>query len=469
MRKLATYLAFVAILTSSFVTVLNTSMTRIISPQLADVYGLSYSELTWVYSSYQIIYAVLLPVFGQLGDKRGRRICLLAGLVVFGIGSFLSGLAPNYVSLVLFRVIQGIGAAAIFPSAVVLAVSLFPPEHRGKVMGAWGMAVSMGSVAGPSLGGIIVNYLGWKYVFFINVPFVILGLISISMWVRSDSAQKESLKFDFLGLAILTAIIVTVVTSLQGGAENGWSPLYLSGLLASVVLIPVFVWAEKKAPEPLVDLAIMRTRSFLSGLYCGGMHLVVIHGTQFLLPLFMAEYFGMDAFEIGIFLIPQAAIRFVISPLAGVLADKYTSRFPVAIGLVLRTAALLLLSFLTEESSLAYLALALLLDGSGAALIWSPTMNAVLNSAPPEHGSSVTGVFNMMRFIMASVGVVLVGLVLDKFSASEHIVGKPLPGYLHSYLALAALTALGLVFVRFLEERRPQPVKMVQDAGRADE
>ena len=462
MRRIATYLAFLAILSASFVTVLNTSMTRVVSPELVDIFGLSYSQLTWVYNSYQIAYAVLLPVFGQLGDKRGRRRSLLLGLIVFGIGSLLSGIAWNYSCLVLFRVIQGIGAAAIFPNALVTGVSLFPKEHRGKVMGAWGMSASLGSVAGPSLGGLIANYLGWTYIFLINVPFVILAMVSILLWVKPDSTDKESFKFDFKGLVLLSVMIVTLVTALQGGVEIGWSPLSVLGVLTLLVLsIPAFVWVEKRASEPLVDLAMLKSKAFLSGLYCAGMHLVVIQGTQFLIPLFMAEYLGMDALAIGVFLVPQAAIRLVISPLSGILADKYTSGFPVTIGIAVRTAALMLLAFLTQESSRAYLALALLLDGTGAALIWSPSMNAVLKSSPPEHASSITGVFNMMRFIMGTVGVVVVGLVLDRFSNPELIVGRPIPGYFQSYLLLAGLTAFGLLFARSME-RKQQPAQAVQ-------
>ena len=150
MNRMARLVATAAIMMSSFATVLNTSMIRIASPDLQAYFGFSYSELTWVGNSYQIAYAVLLPVLGLIGDKYGRRRCLTWGLGVFAFGSLLSGFAWSFWSLIGFRIVQAIGASAIFPNAVATAMRLFPEENRGKVMGIWGMAISLGSVSGPS-------------------------------------------------------------------------------------------------------------------------------------------------------------------------------------------------------------------------------------------------------------------------------------------------------------------------------
>ncbi len=455
MRKTAVYVALLAIMSSSFVTVLNTSMTHVISPDLVETFGLDYSQLTWTFTSYQIIYAILMPVFGQLGDRSGRRRCLLVGLSVFGIGSLLSGVSWNYASLVVFRVIQGIGASAIFPNATVLATSLFEADHRGKVMGIWGMTVSLGSVTGPSIGGLIVRYLGWEYIFFVNVPCALVALIAILLATHSDSTTLQSFSFDVKGTVLLSTIIVALVTVLQSGPAVGWtSPLVLWMSLVLAVSVLSFVWVESRIAEPLIDLRIFTNRTFLAGIYCGGMHLVAIQGMQFLMPLFMAQILGMDALTIGLLMVPQAAIRLVVSPLAGVLEDKYTSKLPVTAGLIVRSVALISFAYLTQESSRAFLTFALLLDGTGAALIWSPSINAVLKSFPPDRAASITGVYNMIRFVMGVVGVVLVGLVLDQTYSKGFAPNNPVPGYFQSYVVLAGLTALGLLFAKSLGQQR---------------
>ena len=453
MKKLARYIAFAALLTSSFVTVLNTSMIRIASPELQTAFELSYSNLSWIFNSYQIVYAILLPVFGQIGDKFGRRRCLILGLTVFGIGTLLSGFSRNFPSLVVFRIIQAIGAAGIFPNAIVTATELFPPEHRGKVMGIWGMAVSMGSVVGPSIGGFIVQYLGWKCIFFANVPFVILSCAAIFFLIESDDHTPSSFDFDYAGSVTLGVMIVSLIVGLQSGSELGWnSPSVILMLTASIICLPLFRKIEATCNEPVIHMAMFKSPVFLSGVYCGGIHLVAIQGMKFLMPIFLSKVKGFDAVTIGLMLIPQAAIRLVVSPLTGLLEDRFGSKLPVTLGLIIRTLALGMFAFLTPLSSKPLITLALVLDGAGAALVWAPSLNAVINSSPPEMASSVTGVFNMLRFIMASISTVIIGLVMDR-----SFIGVPdsnralVPGFFQAYTGLAILTALGLLLVKNLE------------------
>jgi len=466
LKKLAKYIALVAILTSTFSTILNTSMTRVASPYLLDEFNLNYSDLAWVYNSYQIAYAVLLPVLGQVGDKYGRRRCLLLGLIVFGAGSLLSGFSWSFWSLILFRVIQAIGAAGIFPNAVVTATDLFPSEHRGKVMGIWGMAVSLGAVAGPSIGGFVVQYLGWKYVFFVNVPFVVLAFLAILFIVKSDSVTLTAFTFDYTGTFVLAVMIVSLVSALQIGSEEGWlSPLVVATITLFSISVPVFYKLESQSSEPVIEFKLIKNPTFLAGLYCGGMHLVAIQGTQFLMPLFLAEVKGFDALAIGLILVPQAAVRLVISPLSGFLGDRFGNKVPVTLGLIIRASALISFALLTPASSNLQVSIPLLLDGTGAALIWAPTMNAILKGSPAEKASSVTGIFNMLRFIMAVTGTVIIGLIMDKFFVENVLPSGPVPGFFHSYLGLAALTGLGLLTVRKLEPKqatRPGSVSMKQ-------
>jgi MFS family permease len=326
------------------------------------------------------------------------------------------------------------------------------------VMGIWGMSTSMASVLGPSVGGFIVQYLGWQYIFFMNVPFAVLSGIAIFLLIESDWHKPPSFHFDYLGAFVLAAMIVSLIAGLQAGSEDGWgSPRAMIMLSTALVCLPLFKRIEQNCCEPVVELKMFTNLSFLSAVYCGSTHLIAIQGMQFIMPIYLSTVKGFDAVKIGLMLMPQALIRLVVSPIAGMLEDRYGSRVPVAAGLVLRTAGLVFLGLLTPSSTNTTITLALLLDGIGAALVWSPSLNAAINSSPKEMASSATGLFNMIRLIMASTSMVLVGLAMDKlFTGVPEDISAPVPGFFQVYMAFAIVTALGLLTVRYLEVRTPE-------------
>lgn len=464
MKNLGKYIALLAILIASFTTILSSTITRVASPNLCEAFNLDYSKLTWVFNSYLITYAILLPVFGQIGDKYGRRRCLLGGLIAFGTGSLLSGFSWSFGSLVSFRVLQAIGAASIFPNAVITATNLFPLEHRGKVMGTWGMVNSLGMASGPSVGGFIVQYLGWRYLFFVNVPFVMLSFISIMCQVKSDSTKpSSSFKFDSVGMIILAVVVVSMVTALQGGSETGLlSPSVIIMFIVFLASLLLLARIEARSADPIIDLNLLKSRVFISGTYCGGTHIIAIQGVQFLMPLFLAQVQGFDPLAIGLMMAPQATMRLVISPVAGILEDKYGNRVPVTLGIVVRAVSLLSFAFLTPTSSKLLIATALLVDGTGCAFIWSPTMNAVIKSSLPDKASSTVGVFNMLRFLIGAIGLVLIGLIMDNVFNGTYAPGRPVPGFYHAYMGMAILNVFGLIFARNLATK-----KVVQPCGAA--
>lgn len=463
MRKVTVYIALIAVLSSVVATTLNEGMSKIASSDFAQDFNLDYSQLTWVFNSYQITYAVLLPVFGLLGDVSGRRKVLMGGLMVFSIGSALCGFAWNYMSFLACRIMQGVGSAAVFPISVVVATSMFPPEHKGKVMGFWGMALSLGSVVGPSVGGFIARYLGWRYMFFGGAVCGILSLLSIMFAVEPDSAAKKKFSFDLAGTVFLSGIILTLVWVTQNGPTIGWSsPTVLFMLLGFIIFTSAFIYTEKKASTPIIDLRIFANNTFLAGVYCGGTHFVSVMGMQFMMPLFLSQVMGFDLLSIGMILAPQGAVGIVVSPLAGWLEDRFSSKVPVAVGLAIRASALLSFALMTQKANVLLISTILILDGVGAALIRLPSMNAAVSGLPKEQAASVTGVYNMVRYVMASVGTAVIGLILDRKYTPDFVPTKPIPGYFQSYAVLAGMTIVGLALIRFLGK----PSVQATDAGK---
>lgn len=451
-ERIIKFVAFLALLGSSFAINLNLSMVQVASPSLLQDFGVGYSELTWVFNSYQIAYAVLLPVCGAIGDKIGRKKTLLLGLIIFGIGSLLSGIAWNFWVLVTFRVVQAVGAAAIFPNGLVSGASFFAPDQRGRFMGIWSMSMSLGQVAGPSIGGLIIEFLGWRYIFFWNAIFIMVAFIVIGLLVKEDTGNDAIIEtFDVRGTLMLGTIILSLVMSIVYGTDGSWtSPIVLVIALVGILTLPFFVRNESRHPNPIVDLRLFRSRIFLSASYCGGVHLIAIQASNMMLPLFLSGVQQLDGIRIGLIMLSLPLVRLVMSPLSGILADRLGSVLPVAIGLMVRTIALLGLSFITELTSGTSMVLLLLIDGVGASLIFAPAFKAVLDDTPPDKASSVTGTFNMLRLVMSVVGMVFIGILLDSYDPA--VVVKPglTPGYFQAYILLSSLTASGLLVVRNL-------------------
>ncbi len=448
------YISLVALATSAFATVLSTSMVRIAAPYIQESFLLRYADLTWIHNSYQISYAILLPVFGQLGDRYGRRKILLAGLALFSLGSIASGLSWNMASLVIFRLFQGVGGAAVFPNALTIGTGLFSADERGRAMGIWAMGVSLGSVAGPTLGGFIVQIFGWRGVFFVNVVFILISLAAIVYMVRVEEEFDDYAgAFDFRGTIMLAFMITMLITGIVSGPDRGWTdPVIMLMMTAVLVLLPLFWRYEGEHAKPVIDPDLLLNRTFMSGMLCGGVHLVAIQGMNFLMPLFLSQVHGWDPLMVGLIMLPQALVRLVISPLSGYLSDKLDNAIPVAIGLVVRTIGLVMLGLLTPESTMVHIGLILVLDGTGAAMIWAPSMNAAMQSSPEEKRGSVAGVFNMLRFVMGALGTVFVGVILD-LTFRAPVAATPVAGYLHAYLMLGSFTALALFRVKDLNVR----------------
>ena len=444
--------ALIALLASSFAINLNQSMVQIAGPFLLEDFKVDYSALTWIFNGYQIAYAVLLPVFGAIGDKKGRKKTLLMGLIVFSVGSLLCGMAWDYRILVFFRVVQALGAAAVFPNGLVSGANFFPHDKRGRFMGIWGMSMSLGQVAGPSIGGFIVEFVGWRYIFFANFCCVVIALVVIGLLVKDDKPESVTKEpFDLSGTLLLGIAVLTLVMTIVYGAEYAWiSPLVLGLASICFLTIPLFIRNESRNSNPIVDLKLFKSKTFLAGTYCGGVHLIAIQSSNMMLPLFLSGVQNLGAIQIGMIMLSLPLIRLVMSPLSGVISDKYGSVIPVSIGLVARSIALLGLSFITLTTSRIWLVILLLMDGSGASLIWAPTFKAVLEDTPAEKASSVTGTFNMLRLIMSVVGMVIVGILLDHYNSGVVVDQRFTPGFFHAYGLLSILTASGLFVVKNL-------------------
>lgn len=436
-------LATACILMASFMTVLNTNMLRIASPHIMAQFGVSVAQLTWIFNGYMLPYSVLMPICGRLGDTTSRKFLFQLGLVIFAGGSLLASFTWSYWALVSFRVVQAIGAACVFPNALVMATNLHPPERRGTVLGLLGATASLGAVIGPTVGGFLIEYLHWNAIFYVNIPVAVILLVT-SMHLLKEIKQEEQRKetFDYAGSVTLSVALLGLVVVLVNGTEWGWlSWRSLIFIAASSSVAALFFRVEVNSASPLVDLDLLRNRLLQAGIITGLSQMLCMQASNFLIPLFLAEVKMYPPATIGMLMLPAALVRLVASPASGVMADRYGSQFPVVLGLVIKVVTFFMLSRLNPLVTAVYVAAMLVANAIGSSLMWSPTLSAVLSSSPQDRAGSVTGIFNMVRFLGGMVGTTIAGVILN---ARYHLIepGRAVPaaGYHESYLLLVAVS-----------------------------
>jgi EmrB/QacA subfamily drug resistance transporter len=438
-------LALANILAATFLTVLNSNMIRVAVPQLQVTFDIGLSWLTWVQNGYSLVYAVLMPVTGRLGDMYGRRRMFLFGVGTFTLGAILSTFSWNFATLILFRAVQAIGSAAIFPNAVIMATSLYAPSERGRILGLWSSVGSVGAVIGPSLGGFLVEYLDWHSVFWVNVPIGIIVFIAGYIQLK-ETRRGEKKPFDYMGAFLLGLTVFAFLLALNLGNDFGWLSMPIWSLVAvGIVLAVIFVRFERKRPDPMVRLDILTSKVFVVAMVCGMIHMYAGQGLGFLMPLFLVNVQGYSEAAMGMMLLPSAIIRVFSSPAGGSLSDKYGSRPVVMTGMAIQMVTFYLLGILTKTSSAPFIWAALLLNGLGNGLIQSPVLNSVLGSHEASQSGVISGLFNMTRFVGGMIGTAIAGVLLgDEIPNPALIPPGPVQGFYQSYVFSALMMGVGV-------------------------
>ena len=392
------YLILGNLILASFMTVLNTNMIRVAVGELLSTYQVSVTKLTWVFNAYTLVYAILMPIFGRLGDMYGRKKFFLGGLSLFVVGSALSSFSPTFNSLVLARCVQALGAAMVFPNALVMATGLFGPDRRGQVLGIWAAASSLGSMIGPTIGGVLAQYLAWRSIFYVNIPIGIFAVVAGAIQLKESTKREERKPFDILGAVALGVAMLCFLLYLTGIRDYGWgtwrAPAYLLGFAAALVL---FYFVEKRHVSPMVDLAMFRNPAMIRAFGLGMVHMFCGQGTTFMLPLYLTAVKKLSPAIMGLVMFPGSLVGVIGGPISGTLSDRFGSRRPVMAGMFARTIASLVLSLLTAVSSVWHVILLRFVDVFGGSATWSPLLSFVLAENPPERAGVVTGVFNMIR------------------------------------------------------------------------
>jgi len=399
----------------AFMSPLDGSIVTIAIPSIASSIKLGLETAVWIPLAYLLLLTVLLINAGRLADLKGRKRFYTFGFIVFTIGSVLCGGSNTDLQLVVFRALQGIGAAFIASNSPAIVTDTFPRQERGKALGINTMAVYAGLMVGPVLGGVLVQSYGWRSIFYVNVPIGIVVVALSTLKLKENKPNHGATGFDVAGAATLSIALASTLVVLTLGGTVGWFSMQVILLIVlSVVMFLMFVHIEKRLVRyPTLDLSLFtRNRLFAAANGTAFLNYVAVNGVTLMIVIYLESIRGLDPQSAGLYLIAQAVPMALLSPLSGWLSDRFGSRVLSTVGMGGITVGLLLLSQLNAYSPAIDVILRLVLVGVGFGLFSSPNTSAVMGSVEQEKLGVAAGTLGTMRFMGQSIGLALLGMVM---------------------------------------------------------
>ncbi|HET7120187.1 MAG TPA: MFS transporter [Solirubrobacterales bacterium] len=403
-----------------FMIMLDNTVVNVALPSIQRDLGASISGLEWTINGYTLSFAVLLATGGRLGDIFGRRRMFLAGVVIFALSSATAGFAADETSLVLSRVVQGVGAALMMPGTLSIITDAFPAHERGKAMGTWAGVSALALAIGPVLGGFLTQHVSWRAIFYINIPVAIGAVLATTFAVRESRDTSVGREVDYAGVAILTAGLTALVLALVEGNSWGWGSTEVIALLVGAALaLPAFVWVENRVRAPMVQFDLLSDRNFLAAVCVAMIISFAMLGVFFFLALYMQDILHYSPLEAGVRFLPSTLMIVAVAPVAGRLSDRFGPRWLIAGGLVLVAASLLTFSRIAVDSGYLDLLPGFMLLGIGIAMTMSPMTSAAMNAVPVQKAGIASGVLSMFRMVGGSLGVAVTGAIFQGLVSSR--------------------------------------------------
>jgi EmrB/QacA subfamily drug resistance transporter len=442
-----------AIGVGTFMTALDTSVANIVLPIIGKNFNAPITSVEWIVTIYLLVLSGLLLTFGRLGDIRGHKVIYLFGFGVFIGGSLLSGIAPNINLLIIFRGLQALGAAMLAANSAAILTKNFPAHQRGQALGLQSTMTYLGLTIGPSLGGWLTSFFGWRVVFYINVPVGLLFFWLGSHYIPRDTVTKQTEKFDFPGGIAFLLGLGALLLGLNKGAEWGWTSMTIIFLLISAAaLLTAFVVIEKRVANPMLDLNLFKKLPFSLSTASAIFNYIGLFSSIFLMPFYLLQGRGFSPVQTGLVLTAQPLVMAIIAPISGTLSDRIGTRLPAVIGMAVLSAGLFLLSRLTPETDIITIMLALAVVGLGTGTFISPNNSALMGSAPKNRQGIAAGILATARNFGMVLGVGIAGAIfsttLARASSGTVIFGGMAQNEaLFKALQLSFLTASVITFV----------------------
>jgi EmrB/QacA subfamily drug resistance transporter len=447
-----------------FMTALDNLVVGVALPSIRIDLGGSIESLQWTVNAYTLAFAVLLITGAALGDRFGRKRMFVLGLGVFTTASATAALAPSIDALIAARAVQGLGAAIVLPLTLTLLSEAFPAEKRGAALGIWAGVSGLGVALGPFVGGAVVEGIAWQWIFWLNVP---IGIVLLPLAVaRLTDSRGPARTLDLPGLGLAATGLFGLTFGIVRATALGWtSTTVTASISAGVVLLAAFLWWERRAPAPMLPLRFFRSRAFAATNGVSFAMFFGVFGSIFLLSQFFQTAQGYSPLEAGLRTLPWTGMPMLVAPIAGLLSDRIGSRPLMAAGLALQAGAIAWLATVSSpDVAYSSLIVPFVMGGTGMALVFAPSANAILGAVRPEEAGQASGATNAIRELGGVMGVAVLASV---FSAHGSYVSPQAfsDGVVAALPIGAAVLAAGAVAALLVPRMRARPAAV----GPADE
>ncbi|HSB91119.1 MAG TPA: DHA2 family efflux MFS transporter permease subunit [Anaerolineales bacterium] len=408
-----------AVGTGVFLATLDGSIVNVALPTLTLEFRTAFAVVEWVVLAYLLAVATLLLGMGRLGDMLGKKPVYQTGFAVFTIGSVLCSLSTTIGSLIGFRILQAVGASMVLALGTAILTEAFPASERGKALGLSGTVVSIGIVVGPALGGFLLDALSWHWIFLVNLPVGIIGLVLVGRYVPSARPVRAG-RFDLPGAASMFLCLLALLLALTEGPRMGFlDPRILGLMAASATFLFLFIRAEKRSAHPMVDLGLFREGLFSINLATGSLAFVALSGLLLLMPFYLEGVLGYPPHQVGLLMAAVPAGLGVTAPISGILSDRVGTRSISVAGLAVLLAGYVALTGLDlRTSALGYLARFTPI-GVGMGLFQSPNNSAIMGTAPRERLGVASGLLALTRLVGQITGIAVLGALWASRTAAS--------------------------------------------------
>lgn len=407
-RSINPWLIAVAVTIGTFMEVLDSTITNVALPQIAGNLSATTDESTWVLTSYLVSNAVVLPMTGWLANYFGRKRVLIGSIAGFTLSSLACGLAPNLPLLIFFRIVQGFTGGGLAPLSQAIMLEVFPPEKQGKAMAMWLLAILIAPLLGPVAGGWIVDHYSWRWIFYVNLPIGLLGLLMSQAFIFDPPyIRRTSSKVDYWGIGFLVVGVGALQIVLDKGQQEDWfsSDMIVRLTIAMVLGLALFIFRELTTDEPVVDLCVFGRRNFFAGVVQATVISMILYGTTMIIPMFLQTILGYPALEAGLATVPRGCGSILAMILAGAIVGKVDGRLMMSAGLIIGGWSTWSLGNINLGAGPGDLWWPQFWQGISMGLVFVPLTTLTYDRIPKEQLGNATAVFNLLRNIGGSIGI----------------------------------------------------------------
>ncbi len=443
----------VVLLSGAFVAILNQTLLGTALPHIMSDLDLDANTVQWLQSAFMLVNGIMIPITAFLIGTFTTRTLFLTAMSLFTAGTLICGIAPEFLSLLTGRVLQAAGAGIMMPLMQTILILIYPKEKRGSAMGMFGLVISFAPAIGPTLSGYIVEHFPWRTLFFMVLPIAILNII-IAYFLLKNVTKRTFPELDKLSILLSTLGFGGILYGFSTAGNAGWISYQVIGsLVIGGVMLAWFIIRQMHLKSPILEFRVFKYQIFTVTTVLGMVTFMTMIGAAVILPLYMQQMLGFNAFHSGLALLGGAIIQGIMNPITGRLFDRYGARYLAMIGLVLIVGTTFMLSTLTPETSFVFIATIHALRMLGVAMAMMPVTTAGLNALPEKYISHGTAVNNTLRQVAGAIGTALPITIMSTASIPEQGIEGMVHGVNVSFLVTGIISIIALILTFFIHDR----------------